>query len=202
MFFVVIFCCKAYALPQAWPCRSFELDECQRIEDGELAVKTICRGQDDEYALEVNIYWLTEKGVADCGTSGCIGTIKNIKTGKMESLRFFCETLDDRKYDKAKCYIGGIYEYIFDSDEQGNYIVHYCSDDLQKTLRFNENDCNNCHCIMYWYNGKIKDRNGHYEMACKKEGNKAHCFNYYEYESWRNFENTYDDYQNCVGLNF
>ena len=31
---------------------------------------------------------------------------------------------------------------------------------------------------------------------------KKKCFNYYEYETWRNFENADDNYQNCVGLDF
>ena len=191
--FTVFSCGKVYALPQDWTCKDFVLNEYQRIENGEFTINSIYRGQDNDYALEVNMYWQAEKGIADCGTSGCLGTIKNTKTGKVESLRFFCEILEDKKYDKAKCYIGGIYEYIFNSDEKGNYIVHYCPDDMQKTLRFNKSNCDKCHCTMYRYDGKIKDKNSHYEMACKKEENKAHCFNYYEYEAWRNFENADND---------
>ena len=198
--FIILSCGEVYALPQDWPCKTFVLNEYHRIENNAFTINNIYRGQDDNYALEVNMYWQAKKGIADCGTSGCSGKIKNLRTGKTESLRFFCETLEDKKYDKAKCYIDGIYEYIFDSDANGNYIVHYCPDNLQKTLRFNKTDCNKCHCKMFWYDSEIKNETGYYEMACKKEENKAHCFNYYEYETWRNFENADDDYKNCVGL--
>ena len=78
--FTIFSCGKAYALPQDWPCKAFELDEYQRIENGEFTINNIYRGQDNDYALEVNMYWKAKEGIADCGTSGCLGTIKNIKT--------------------------------------------------------------------------------------------------------------------------
>ena len=101
-----------------------------------------------------------------------------------------------------KCTVKNGRYFIFDKEDDSNYVVHYCSDNTQKTLRFNINNCDKCYCKMYWYDGNIKDTTGNYGMACKKEENKAHCFTYYGYETWRNFQNNVDDFQNCIGLNF
>ena len=93
-------------------------------------------------------------------------------------------------------------EVIFDKENDNNYVVHYCSDNTQKTLRFNVNDCKKCYCTMYWYDGNEKSESGHYGMSCRKDGNKAQCFTYYGYEAWRDFKNDNDDFKNCVGLDF
>ena len=58
-------------------------------------------------------------------------------------------------------------EVIFDKENDNNYVVHYCSDNTQKTLRFNVNDCNKCYCTMYWYDGNEKSESG--IMECRAE---------------------------------
>ncbi len=101
---------------------------------------------------------------------------------------------------RVTCYVGFGQEAVFDKEDTEKYVVHYCTDNMQKALRFDLTDCERCHCTMYWYDDEVKNTPGEYQMACKKDDRKAHCFTYYGYEVWRNFENEDDDFQNCVGL--
>ena len=199
----VVFCGRAYALPQDWPCFGIEVEKYKTVSDADGLFEYAYKGEKDGYVLNINLSGFSDfpTSFADCGNSGCFGKITETVTGRTEHLRFFCEEYND-DYTKVTCYAGLGEEIIFDKEDDSNYVVHYCSDNTQKTLRFNINNCDKCYCKMYWYDGNIKDTTGNYGMACKKEENKAHCFTYYGYETWRNFQNNVDDFQNCIGLNF
>lgn len=199
----VVFCGKAYALPQDWPCFGIQVEKYKTVSDADGIFEYTYKGEKDGYVLNINLSGFSDfpTSFADCGNSGCFGIITETATGRTEHLRFFCEEYND-DYTKVTCYAGLGEEVIFEKEDDKNYVVHYCSDNSQKTLRFNLNDCDKCYCKMYWYEGNIKDTTGSYGMACKKEENKAHCFTNYGYESWRNFQNKVDDFQNCIGLDF
>ncbi len=160
-------------------------------------------GEKGGYNLKINLSGssFSDALFANYGSSGCQGIITEISTGRSEKLKFFCEEYND-DYTLVTCYVGLGEEVIFDRVGNENYVVHYCSDDKQKTLRFNIADCEKCHCTMYWYEGEIRKQVGRYDMACKQEEDKAHCFTYYGYEAWRDFLNQDDDFKQCVGLDF
>ena len=200
---LILSCGTAYALSQDWPCFGIEVEKYATVSDADGIFEYAYKGEKKGYKLDINLSGFSDSfaSFANCGTSGCFGTITEIATGRTESLRFFCEEYND-DYTKVICHVGFAEEAIFDSTENGNYVVHYCSDDMQKTLRFSLSDCKECHCNMYWYDGEVKNTAGHHNMACKNEGNKVHCFDYSGYEFWRDFRNEADDYENCIGLNF
>ncbi len=199
---LILSCGTAYALPQDWPCFGIEVKKYKVIKDIGDNYEYSYKGEKGGYLLDIDLagYHSLPASFADCGTAGCFGTITEMTTGRTESLRFFCEK--DNDDIKVICYVGLGEEVIFDSIENENYVVHYCSNDMQKTLRFNLSDCDKCHCTMYWYDGAVKNTIGEYNMACKKEENRAHCFTYYGYEMWRDFQNKDYDFKNCVNLEF
>ena len=203
MLLFIISCGKAYALPQDWPCFGIEVKKYKTVSNVDGVFEYAYKGEKDGYVLNINLSGFSDfpTSFANCGNSGCFGKITETTTGRTEHLRFFCEEYND-DYTKVTCYAGLGEEIIFDEENNNNYVVHYCSDNLQKTLRFNVNDCNKCHCTMYWYDGNKKNESGNYGIACRKDGNKAQCFTYYGYEAWRDFKNKDDDFQNCVGLGF
>ena len=94
---MVLSCGNVHALPQDWPCKIFELDRYGK----NVGESINYQGKDNEYVLDVNVFWHTNTVVDDCGTAGCLGTIKNVKTNKEEHLRFFCEA--ENNYNKANC---------------------------------------------------------------------------------------------------
>ena len=198
-----IFCGKAYALSQDWPCFGIEVEKYKTISDVNGIFEYAYKGEKDGYVLNINLSGFSNfpTSFADCGNSGCFGTITENATGRTENLSFFCEEYND-DYTKVTCYAGLGEEVVFDKENNNSYAVHYCSDDAQKILRFNIEDCNKCYCTMYWYDGNKRRTPGNYGMACKKQGSKAHCFTYYGYEAWRDFKNKVDDFKNCVGLDF
>ena len=198
---LILSCGNAFALPQDWPCFGLNIKKYKTISKKDGVFEYSYNGETKGYNLNINLSGISEipTSFADCGNSGCLGTISNKATGKTENLRFFCEE-NNNDYKEATCYINFGDEAIFSNGDNGNYILSYCSDNKQKSLRFNVKDCNKCHCKMYWYNGDTRNTSGEYNMACKKEGNKLHCFTYHGYELWRNFQNKYEDFQNCVKL--
>ena len=203
IFSLILSCGTAYALPQDWPCFGIEVERYKVIKDTEDNYEYSYKGEKNGYFLDIDLsgYHSLPSSFADCGNYGCFGTITEKATGRTESLRFFCEEYND-DYTKVTCYAGFGEEAVFHNIGNGNYILNYCLNDKQKTLRFNLSDCDKCHCIMHWYNGEVKNRTGEYSMACKKEDHQAHCFSYYAYEAWKEFHNNEDDYKNCVGLDF
>ena len=204
LFLLLVFSCgNAYALPQDWPCFGLQVEKYDVINNNDGIFEYAYRGETQGYNLNINLQGFSEfpTSFANCGNSGCWGTISEKATGRTESLRFFCEEYSE-DYAKVTCHVGFGEEAVFRAMGDGNYILNYCSDDQHKTLRFNLKDCDKCYCKMYWYNGEVRNTAGGYGMACKREENKAHCFTYYGYETWCDFKNKDDDFQNCVNLGF
>lgn len=198
---VLLSCGNVYALPQDWPCFGIQLKKHNIIKETKDNFEYSYLGETDKYIVKINLSGshIFPTLFANCGTAGCNGIITEKETNKNETLRFFCDEYS-KDYTKVACHIGFGGEAYFNKDNKNNFILHYCSDNPEKTLRFNLSDCNNCHCKMYWYDHGIKEKTGNFTMACKNEKNQAHCFTYYGYEEWRNFENKEKDYDNCVGL--
>lgn len=199
--FLFFFCGTAYALSQDWPCFGIEVKKYKTIYDSENEFEYAYQGENSGYILNIHLsgFHQIPSLFADCGNAGCFGTITEKASSRTEGLNFFCEKYTD-DYMRVTCYVSFGPVAIFDKADDGGYVVHYCKDNMQKTLRFNLADCKRCHCMMYWYDDEVKNTIGQYQMACKKEDDKARCFTYYGYEVWRNFENKDDDFQNCVGL--
>ena len=197
--FIVLSCGRVYALPQDWPCFALKVEKYETISDNNGVFEYAYKGDTKGYSLNINLSGSSKfpTSFANCGNTGCVGTITEKNTGRKEDLNFFCDG-----YTKVTCYVGLGEDAVFHSTGNGNYVVNYCLDDKQKTLRFNLKDCDECHCKMYWYDGEVKKAIGEYSMACKKEENKARCFTYYGYESWRHFQNEDNDFENCVKLGF
>jgi len=198
---VFVFCGRAVALPQDWPCFEFELEKKNVIQDTDDDFEYTYSGETKGFVVDINLFGSHKfpQTFARCGTSGCQGIITEKNTGKTENLRFFCEKHNEG-FTKVSCFVGLGDEAVFDEESENNYALHYCPDDMEKTLKFSVHDCKKCHCEMHWHNGENKDETGIWAMSCRKEGKKAHCFTYYGYENWRNFENEQNDFDECVKL--
>jgi len=201
IFFVGLSCDRADALSQDWPCEEFYVYKTGVINDSDNEFEYSYKGETSKYIIDINLLGshLFPNLFANCGTSGCLGTITEKSTTKSDSLRFFCEEYNE-DYTKAKCHISFGDEAIFAKESKNSYSVHYCADNPKKILRFNVSDCEKCHCLAYWYDEDSKNMLGSILMACKIEKTKAHCFTYSGYEQWQNFNNNAEDYENCVGL--
>ena len=188
-----MFCGEAFALPQDWPCNTDNID-LSSVGVGTSYGKQY-RGNNGEYEIVIDNYDATEPS-ANCGTTGCTGTIKNLQTGKSENLRFGCTYYSEK--ENLHC-ARLAEEYILAPSDAGIYAVGYCPDVPSNIMKINIADCNKCHCAAYYYDDKTKTSEKNY-LACTVEGSALHCFTSYAYEAWRNFENQPDDYANCVGL--
>jgi len=201
LFCVVLFVCgRAFALSQDWPCFEFEMKKVQTISENNQEFEYGYQGERKGYLLTVNLSGFADEktSFADCGTTGCRGIITEIKTNKSEVVRLECYAIDNN-YENVRCHISSADEFVFHK-ENGEYVVNYCSDAPQRTLRFKHSDCKGCHCKMFWYDDGKKDKTGNWDMGCRIEGDQSHCFTYNGYEEWRNFENKEQDFQNCIGL--
>lgn len=187
-------CGNAYALPQDWPCKTFELEKDNKTENKNSEDYGTYRGQDDNYALSVNIFWRTDLKVDDCGTAGCDGTIKNIKTGQEEHLRFFCEAEND--FNTAKCFIRSGEEYMLSKVSEGYYRVNLCNNTSYKYVNLDE--CFGCTCILH--DSERPNADSDFYMGCKKDKNHLHCMTGNIYDEIYNPTSLVDDFKNCVGL--
>lgn len=194
-------CGKAFALPQDWPCFEIKVNKIAVIQDSADDFEYVYHGERGNYVVDINLMGERQipNSFANCGTAGCGGMITDKATGKSEELNFFCEEYTE-DYTKVKCGIGKGDEFVFDKISAEEYAVRYCSDDKTKTLRFNQADCQRCHCVMKWYNNEKEDLEGQLSMGCLFENVQAHCFTYNGYEKWQNFETNPDDFTNCLGL--
>lgn len=194
-------CGKAVALPQDWPCFGVEVNKVGIIQDSEDKFEYVYHGEAENYVVDINLMGNhpIPNLFANCGTAGCGGKIMDKTTGRTEEINFFCEEYV-KDYTKVRCGIGKGDEFIFDKISNGEYEVHYCSDDRTKTLKFNRTDCQGCHCVMKWYDNGKENLDGQLTMGCLFEKHQAHCFTYNGYEKWRNFETDDNDFMNCVGL--
>lgn len=192
---------EVFALPQDWPCFEIEVNKVEVIRDSEDDFEYVYHGERENYTVDINLMGEHQipNSFANCGTAGCGGIITDKTTRKSEELNFFCEeyTAD---YTKVTCGIGKGDEFIFDKISDKEYEVHYCSDDKTKTLKFNQTDCQECHCVMNWYDNGNIDTGGQLTMGCSFENQQAHCFTYSGYEKWRNFVTSTNDFTNCLGL--
>ena len=193
-------CGSAFALSQDWPCFEFKMKKTKTIREDSQGFEYSYSGEKNGYLLTVNLLGdtISPTSFANCGTTGCQGSIMEIKTGKTDAVRLDCFT-DNENYENVQCNITGADEFIFHK-ENGEYVVNYCSNEPQRTLRFKISDCKGCHCKMFWYNGDKRNIIGHWEMGCIIQENQAHCFSYNGYEEWRKFENKEQDFQNCIGM--
>lgn len=194
-------CGKAFALPQDWPCFGIEVNKVAVIRDSENDFEYMYHGEKQNYVVDINLIGEHQipNSFANCGTAGCGGVITDKTTGKSEELNFFCEEYTEN-YTKVMCGIGKGDEFVFDKISDEEYEVHYCSDDKTKKLKFNQTNCQECHCVMKWYDKEKKDSSGQSKMGCLFEKSQAHCFTYNGYEKWRNFETNTNDFRNCEGL--
>lgn len=184
-------CGSAYALPQDWPCKAFTLERYVEIKDDDI---NTYRGQDSDYALKVSIFWQTDAESDDCGTAGCDGTIKNVKTGQEENLRFFCKAEDN--YNVAKCNIRTGEEYILQKMNDDHYQVNLCGNSFFKYVSIDE--CSECFCILH--DSRKKNGDSDFYMGCKQDKEQLHCMTGNIYEEKYYPKSNVNDFQKCVGL--
>ena len=202
LFFVMcLFADKAYALPQDWPCFPIEVYKQSVLSDDGDSFEYHYQGETGGFVLDIDLEGSHTYPTlfANCGTAGCFGNITEKETSRTELLRFFCEEYSD-DYTKVKCVVGFGDEVIFDEENEGQYVLRYCSDDMRKTLKFNKSDCEQCHCKMSWYEGDVKKEPGDLMMACEFVQKKAHCFTSDDYTEQPDLNRSMEDFENCVGL--
>ena len=188
---MIFSCGQAHALPQDWPCKTFMLERYKEVKNEDVG---IYRGQDKDYALEVNVFWQANTSSDDCGTAGCEGTIKNLKTDQEENLRFFCEVANN--HNNAKCAIKTGEEYILQKVSAEYYQVNLCGNTFYKYVNINE--CSGCTCILH--NSEGQNKNSDIFMGCKKNKDSLHCMTGNTYVEKYYPKNKVEDFKNCVGL--
>ena len=95
--FCIIFCSRAYALPQDWSCFGIEVEKYKTVSDADGIFEYAYKGEKDWYILNINLSGFSDfpTSFANCSNSGCFGKIMETPTGKTEHLRFFCEEYND-----------------------------------------------------------------------------------------------------------
>lgn len=194
LFMGMVFTCgRANALPQDWPCAEIDLNI---VANGnEWGHKF--QGNNGLFEVTINNFDETEDQpyIYNCGNSGCLGTIKNLKTGKYEAMRFDCLYNAQQKSLRCRRIDGD--EYLLTKVSENKYQVQLCNN-YYKSLNINQ--CSGCKCTLQDSRGKQAASD--LMMNCLKENaNTLRCFSYNGYEKWRNFENKDEDFENCVGLN-
>ena len=187
-------CGKANALPQDWPCDEINLNIIGK--GNEWGHKF--QGNNGKYEITIHNFDENENQphIYNCGNSGCLGTMKNLKTGKSENMRFDCLFNTQKKL--LRCYRIDGEEYLLTKVSAEKYQVHLCNN-YYKFLNINQ--CSGCKCTLQDSRGKQKASD--IQMNCTRESdNKLRCFSYEGYESWRNFKNKDEDFENCISLNF
>ena len=100
--------CNALALSEQWPCDNISVHKIKETYE------------DDEHTIYTNEYYGEHKGfslsllregikgypysVIQCGSSGCLGTITNLKTKKSNKFRFDCQLVDNNG-NVLSCYM-------------------------------------------------------------------------------------------------
>ena len=96
LFLLLVFSCgNAYALPQDWPCFGLQVEKYDVINNNDGIFEYAYRGETQGYNLNINLQGFSEfpTSFANCGNSGCWGTISEKATGRTESLRFFVKNI-------------------------------------------------------------------------------------------------------------
>ena len=154
------------------------------------------QGNNGLYEITIQNFDETENQpyIYNCGNAGCLGTLKNLETGKSEDMRFDCLFNQQKKSLLCHRLDGGTY--LLTKAGADKYQVQLCGG-YYKYLDISQ--CSACKCI-------IKDSRGQQvasdmEMNCIRENeDNLRCFTYAGYENWRNFEDKNEDFENCVGL--
>ena len=95
-------------LPEQWPCDNISVHKIKEFyEDAEHTIYTNeYYGEYQGFSLSLTLGGI--KGypysVIQCGSSGCLGTINNIKTQKSSDFRFDCRLVDDNE-NVLSCYM-------------------------------------------------------------------------------------------------
>lgn len=183
-------CGKAFALPQDWSCDEIDLNV---VADGsEWGHKF--QGNNGLFEIMIDNFDETEPYVYNCGNSGCLGTIKNLKTGEHENMRFDC--LYNAQQKSLRCYRIDGDEYLLTKVSDDEYRVQLCGSYFKY---LNISQCLGCKCILRDSRGAQESSDK--EMNCNRESDdKLRCFSYDGYEKWRDFKNKDEDFEECRGL--
>ena len=189
---MIFVCGTAVALPQDWPCEDFELYAVGKGQEWGHKFQ----GNNGLYEITIQNFDETENQpyIYNCGNAGCLGTLKNLETGKSEDMRFDCLFNQQKKSLLCHRLDGGTY--LLTKAGADKYQVQLCGG-YYKYLDISQ--CSACKCI-------IKDSRGQQvasdmKMNCIRENeDNLRCFTYEGYENWRNFEDKNEDFENCVGL--
>ena len=190
LFSTIFICGKANALPQDWSCDEIDLN----IVANGSAYGHKFQGNNGLFEITIDNFDENEPHIYNCGNSGCLGTIKNLKTGKYENMRFDCVYNTQQKY--LRCYRIDGDEYVLTKVFDNKYQVQLC-ESYYKYLDVSQ--CSGCKCILQDSRGKQLASD--MKMNCMRENDTTiRCLSYNGYEKWRNFENKDEDFENCVGL--
>ena len=193
---VSLFCSKVFALPQDWSCTSFILHEKNVLSKNDHELHNLYQGEYDNYVIEVETFWQLSplNNDADCGTSGCVGRVVNMKNNQAEDMRFFCTTVHPRNFNKIQCFIHKGEEYLLSVEQNHEYHVKLCGT-YDKYVDLNK--CDKCFCTVQDSRGpEYADK-----MGCTLQSDgKLYCMtgNVY-FEKYRPNAKT-TDYEKCVGL--
>ncbi len=196
LFFISLFCGRAFALSQDYPCGPVELDEKEILHQDEGDLYGLYYGRHGNYMIEVRIPWLLKSAhqEADCGTSGCAGSITHTTSGTKEYVTFFCETINNDKFDRVKCYINNSEKYLLKRYSDAEYKAKLCGK-YYKYVRLAE--CNKCFCFVH--DSRSEDYT--YKMGCTmNNSDELYCMtgNIYSEDYKPNSKVT--DFENCVDM--
>ena len=190
LFIAIFICGKANALPQDWPCDEIDLNIVAK--GSEYGHKF--QGNNGLFEITIDNFDEKEPQIYNCGNSGCLGTIKNLKTGKYENMRFDC--LYNTQQKSLRCYRIDGDEYLLTKVSGDKYQVQLC-ESYYKSLNISQ--CLGCECVLQDSRGKQAASD--IKMNCMRENDTSiRCFSYDGYEKWRNFENKDGDFERCIGL--
>jgi hypothetical protein len=102
---LVIFCGKAHALPQDWPCKFIHIKKVKEISVDGVSFEKEYYGEAYGFSLSITnqgLYDFPYSGI-NCGSSGCIGVLTELKTKQIEYPRFDCNFTDNENI--LSCYM-------------------------------------------------------------------------------------------------
>ena len=188
---------SALALPQDWSCEEFQLTRASQNNDENTFI-----GEHNNYRLTITDFDTAPNFIlANCGSAGCLGTITNLKTGKEETLRFDCSYSLETK--RLSCYLSDGNEYLLTQTSGTIYQTKTCTTPNSHTIVLDTATCNQCHCILSYYDKNNIKQAGTWSMNCTRESpTQIRCFTNNGYTAWRNYDyiNSSQDFQNCVNL--
>lgn len=194
---LVIFSCgKALALPQDWSCEEIFVHKTKEIQKDDISYRNLYFGKNETVSLSIELEGMYEypNAIINCGTAGCSGTMTNLQTNISENMRFDCSFTKDK--DTFACHRIDNDEYLLTLSKSDKYIAEICG---SYYLYINLQECQKCKCLLHDSRGEegSSDR----QLNCYRENqSQIRCFTYYGYETWRNFENQENDFEECIGL--